>query len=156
MDYLNFDTLLYHGELHCSISVVLWLLVLFAILLDLWDGVYTARQLRQRVHSHKLRVTVKKVSEYWRFMLIAFVIDTVGILFPIYALPYISILFCIGLVGVEAKSMLEHAKKRKSKAIEMEEIIKMVIDSATKPDAKETILRIRDFLEMKPNSNETN
>lgn len=135
-----------HFLLHLSISVALWLLVIAAILLDLWDGVHTAKQTHQRIHSHKLRVTVEKISEYWRLMLIGFFIDTIGVLFPVYSLPYLSILFCVGLIGVEAKSMLEHAKERKSKALEAKDIIKMVIDCANEADAKDILNKFGEYL----------
>lgn len=140
------ETTAQHFMTHLSVSVALWLLVIAVIMLDLWDGVYTAKVTHQRIHSHKLRVTIDKVSEYWRLMLVGFFIDTIGVLFPVYALPYLSILFCVGLIGVEAKSMLEHAKRRKSKALEAKEIISMVIDCATEVDAHAILEKINEYM----------
>lgn len=50
--------------LFLGVFFVVCILVITAILLDLWDGVHTARKTGQRVHSHKLRVTIAKMSEY--------------------------------------------------------------------------------------------
>lgn len=144
------ETTAQHFVTHLAVSVALWLLVIAAIMLDLWDGVYTAKYTHQRIHSHKLRVTVDKMSEYWRLMLIGFFIDTIGVLFPAYSLPFLSILFCVGLMGVEAKSMFEHAKKRKSKALEVKEIIEMVVECATEKDAKALLEKFGEYLDSKP------
>lgn len=145
MEIIN-TTLCNHFVHHCAISVMLWILLIAAILLDLWDGVYTAKKTHQRIHSHKLRITIDKMTEYWRLMLIGFFIDTIGVLFPIYALPYISILFCIGLIGVEAKSMLEHAKRRNSKAMEAKDIISNIIAAATEKDATTIFEKINEYI----------
>ncbi len=145
------ETTAQHFMTHLAVSVALWLLVIAAIMLDLWDGVYTAKVTHQRIHSHKLRVTIDKVSEYWRLMLVGFIIDTIGVLFPVYALPFLSIVFCIGLIGVEAKSMLEHAKRRKSKALEAKDIISMVVTCASEGDANKLLSKINEYL----NNNET-
>lgn len=143
------ETAAQHFMTHLYISVALWLLVILAILLDLWDGVYTAKATHQRIHSHKLRVTIDKVSEYWRLMLIGFIIDTIGVLFPVYSLPFLSIVFCVGLIGVEAKSMFEHAKRRKSKALEAKDIISMVVACASEGDAHSVLEKINDYLNNK-------
>lgn len=147
MEQLTSPDIVQHMMLHLSVSLGLWLLVIFAILLDLWDGIYTAKKLHQRVHSHKLRVTIAKISEYWRLMLIGFIIDTVGVLLPFYALPYLSMCLCIGLICVEAKSMLEHAKKRSSATLQLHDIFKMAIDCATEADAKDMLKKFGEYLD---------
>ncbi|MDE5811195.1 MAG: phage holin family protein [Muribaculaceae bacterium] len=111
------------------------LLVVFAILVDLWDGVQTARVTGQRVHSHKLRVTMAKMSEYFRFVVIGFLIDCVGMLFSFYVMPFVVILFGIGLILVEVKSMLEHARRRKSRTTELPAIIQAILDCRHEKDA---------------------
>lgn len=110
--------------------------VIGAIMVDLWDGVYTAKITKVRVHSHKLRVTVAKMSEYWRFCVIGFLIDCIGMIFTWYGLPYLAVVFGVGLVGVEIKSMFEHAKKRKSNTAELPLILSSIQEAATEKDAK--------------------
>ena len=70
--------------LFLGIFLAVCILVIAAIMLDLWDGVHTAKKTNQRVHSHKLRVTIAKMSEYWRFILIGFLVDCLGIFFSFY------------------------------------------------------------------------
>lgn len=142
---INLEEVVIHLFSHLEISVALWLLVIVAVLLDLWDGVYTAKVTHQRIHSHKLRVTVNKISEYWRLMLIGFLIDTAGCLFPVYALPYLSILFCLGLICVEAKSMFEHVRKRRSQAVDVARIIQMLVECASEKDAKKLLKELGEY-----------
>lgn len=118
------------------------LLVILAIIMDLWDGVYTARRIGERIHSHKLRVTLSKISEYFRFIAIGFLVDCVGMLFPFYFMPFVAMLFGVGLTIVEAKSMFEHARKRNSHTVEVPDIIRSIIACAKEKDAHDLIEQI--------------
>lgn len=131
-----------HIYKHLGINLVLWLLVIVAVLIDLWDGVMTARKMGKKIHSHKLRITINKMGEYWRIMLLGFVFDFIGVIFPWYGYPYLSILICVGIVLIEMKSVYEHIKRRKSKASELPDIIAEVIKTASKPEAEEIIKKI--------------
>lgn len=127
------------GYLFIGVFFAVSLLVIMAIMLDLWDGVYTAKRTGQRVHSHKLRVTIAKVSEYWRFLLIGFLADCLGFLFSFYFLPFMALLFGMGLIVVDIISMFEHAKRRKSQLIDLPDIIDGIITASTK---KKTLKRL--------------
>lgn len=127
------------GYLFIGVFFAVSLLVIMAIMLDLWDGVYTAKRTGQQVHSHKLRVTIAKVSEYWRFLLIGFLADCLGFLFSFYFVPFLALLFGMALIVVEIKSMFEHAKRRKSHMKELPEIINDIIDAVDKKDAMRII-----------------
>lgn len=120
------------------------LLVIVAIILDLWDGVHTAKKTNQRVHSHKLRVTIAKISEYWRFILIGFLVDCLGVFFSFYILPFVAVLFGAGLIAVEAKSMFEHANRRKSHAAELPDIVNSIIAAVNQKDAQQIIKRLNE------------
>lgn len=125
--------------LFLGVFLIVCILVVLAIMLDLWDGVYTARKTNQRVHSHKLRVTIAKMSEYWRFLLIGFLIDCIGVFFDFYFLPFVAVLFGAGLIIVEGKSMFEHAHRRKSHMKELPDIINDIIGAVDKKDAMKII-----------------
>ena len=114
--------------LFLGIFLGICILVIIAIMLDLWDGVYTARKTNEKVHSHKLRVTIDKMSEYFRFILIGFLIDCLGIVFAFYIMPFVVILFGVGLIAVEAKSMFEHARKRKSHTADLPDIARAIVN----------------------------
>lgn len=119
------------------------ILVITAIMIDLWDGLYTARVAKQRIHSHKLRVTVDKLSEYFRFIVIGFLVDCIGYLFSPYFLPFVAILFGVGLIGVEVKSMFEHSARRKSGVRELPDLIGEIIHCVKEEDAAELIERLK-------------
>ncbi len=130
-----------------GVFLAVCILVIIAIMLDLWDGVYTARKTHQRVHSHKLRVTVQKVSEYFRFIVIGFLVDCLGFLFDFYTMPFVAVLFGFGLIVVEAKSMFEHAGRRKSAAADqLIEIAKEIVLCAKEKDANKIVNRIIDIV----------
>lgn len=136
---LNIDKVL----LFLGVFLVVSIVVITAIMLDLWDGVHTAKKTHERVHSHRLRVTIAKISEYWRLLLIGFLIDCLGVLFDFYFLPFVALLFGAGLIVVEAKSMFEHASKRKSHAVELPEIISKIVSASTSADAQKIIEALR-------------
>lgn len=135
------ETILSLNKLYLFLGIFLaiCILVITAIMLDLWDGVHTAKKTNQRVHSHKLRVTIAKMSEYWRFILIGFLVDCLGILFSFYVLPFVALLFGVGLIVVEAKSMFEHARLRKSHMTEVPKIINDIIAAVDKKEAQKIL-----------------
>lgn len=135
---ISFDKL----HLFLGVFFAICLLVICAILLDLWDGVHTANVTNQRIHSHKLRVTITKMSEYFRFILIGFLVDCIGYLFSPYKLPFVATVFGVGLIVVEAKSMFEHANRRKSHASNLPDIIQSIVECAHDKDAKKLVERI--------------
>lgn len=128
--------------LFMGVFLAISLFVVIAIMLDLWDGVHTARVIKERVHSHKLRVTIAKMSEYWRFIIIGFLIDCIGIIFDFYFMPFVAVVFGVGLILVEIKSMIEHSKLRKSQTAELPGIVKSMIKCANDKDAHALIERI--------------
>ncbi len=128
--------------LFLGVFLAVCIFVIGAIMLDLWDGVHTARKLKDRVHSHKLRITIAKMSEYWRFIMIGFLIDCIGIIFSFYILPYFAVLFGVGLIIIEIKSMLEHAKRRKSHTTELPDILHRIVDCANEKDAHDLLEKI--------------
>ena len=122
-----------------AIFLAICILVIVAIMLDLWDGVHTARKTGEKVHSHKLRVTIAKISEYFRFIAIGFLIDCIGIVFAFYIMPFVAVLFGVGLIAVEAKSMFEHASRRKSHTAELPDIARAMVNCHNIEDAMKII-----------------
>lgn len=131
-----------HLYTHLGISLAMWVLVMCLVCLDLIDALYTAKRTGKRIHSHKLRMTVSKFGEYWRFLLFGFFFDFVGVFFPWYGYPYMTIIITVGLAIIELKSMLEHARMRKSVTAELPDIIKQVVECADADDAKKLIKNI--------------
>lgn len=132
------------------IFFVLSLGIVVAIIADLADGIYTAKKTGQRIHSHKLRVTTDKFCEYWRFLLMAFIIDVVGLIvearFQCYPLPFCSMAIGVGLVAVEIKSMFEHARRRKSHVTEIPELLRQIMAASSQKDARAAMRAIADYI----------
>lgn len=129
--------------LFCGIFLAVSVLVIAAVMLDLWDGVHTARVTQARVHSHKLRVTIAKICEYWRFVVIGFLVDCLGLVFSFYFAPFVTVLFGAGLIVVEARSMFEHATRRKSHAAELPDLIAAILKCADERDARDLIKQLK-------------
>ena len=137
--------------LFLGIFAAVCLFDILAIMLDLWDGVYTAKSVGEKIHSHKLRITIGKMSEYWRFLIIGFLVDCILSFFSFYILPFVVVLFGVGLIIVEAKSMFEHAQRRKSKASELPSILKKIVSVKNTQEARELLKDITEYI----NSNQT-
>lgn len=99
---------------NAAILAVLALIVLAATLIDMTDALITARRTKRPIRSHSLRKTVAKISEYWRVLLAGFLADSVCCFSEYYDLPYAAMLIALGLVVIEIKSLMEHARMRKS------------------------------------------
>lgn len=133
----------------CILVVVfVWFFVILAVFCDLWDGVYTARKLHERIRSHKIRRTVDKICEYWRVMFIALLLDLLATLASMrYNLPYASLIGGALFVIVEGKSMFEHLKRRKSAALQIKDVLQGIIKCANQKDAVETLKVIKEYFD---------
>lgn len=130
--------------LFLGIFLAVCILVIIAIMMDLWDGVHTAKKTGRKIHSHKLRITIGKISEYFRFIVIGFLIDCLGIVFAFYIMPFVVILFGIGLIAVEAKSMFEHAALRKSHTADLPDMARRILNCHNIEEALRIIGTIND------------
>lgn len=102
-------------------------IVVFAVLLDLWSGVDAARAAKERIRSHRLRRTVSKVVDYLRLLFFGILIDVLGLALPWYDLPYCAILVTLGVLLIEAKSVIENYHKKRSTAAALPEILKDIV-----------------------------
>ena len=146
-----------HGKvlLFVGIFLALSIIIVFAVMLDLWDGVHTAKVTGERIHSHKFRETISKVSEYWRFIIIGFLIDCIGSLFSFYFMPFVAVLFGLGLMLTEVRSMFEHAKRRKSSAEDLPSLLKKIVKASTETEAKAVFDKISSLLGETDNNPQT-
>lgn len=131
-----------------TVVVFVWFFVILAVFCDLWDGVYTARKMHERIRSHKIRHTVDKICEYWRVLFIALLLDLLATLASMrYNLPYASLGVGALFVGVEGKSMFEHLKRRKSAALQIKDVLQGIIKCANQKDAVETLKIIKEYFD---------
>ena len=130
-----------------------WLLMIFAVLIDLWTGIERAKACGENIMSKKLRRTIVKISEYWRVMLFGLIIDIVLFIILPYYVPFGSIIFTLACVLIEAKSVIENLRRKKSAAAEVPEL---VIELLKRYDADkiESVINILSKLNNKKNDNE--
>ena len=120
----------------------IWLLMIFACLVDFWSGISTSRALKQKINSHGFRKTIDKISDYFKVLLVGLMIDLLGSIFTWYELPYASILFCLAVLAIEGKSVVENAKRKKARAGDIDKVLKEIISAATTEDAQLIFKRI--------------
>ena len=118
--------------------------ILFAVLIDLSTGIERAKKCKEKIKSHILRRTISKVVDYYRLLFFGILIDVLGLTFVWYNLPYCAVLVAVGVVLIEAKSVLENYQKMKSAAREMPAVVKQIIDAVTDKDAEKIIELIKD------------
>lgn len=135
---------------HLITCVVMWALVVSAAFIDLWDRVYTQNKLKKPLTSHLMRKTLGKIGEYWRFLLIALIIDVVIFtscsLIGVKTFPICTLLFSAALLIIETKSLIEHARERKSKVKDIQKIIQSVVNASSDKDAKKVIAAVTDYI----------
>ena len=126
-----------------TIIFVCCVLVVAAALLDMWTGVDAARANRERIRSHSLRKTVRKVIDYLRIVMFGCLIDILGLFFPWYDIPYACALVTFGVILIEGKSVIENLKKKRSSAAEVLDMVSRIIECADEKDAKKLISLIK-------------
>jgi membrane protein required for beta-lactamase induction len=122
----------------CAIAILL------AVLIDLSTGVERAKKCKEKIRSHILRRTISKVVDYYRLLFFGVIIDVLGLAFVWYNMPYCAVLVAVGVVLIEAKSVLENYQKMKSAARDMPDVVKQIIEAVTDKDANKVIELIKD------------
>lgn len=122
-----------------TIIFVCFVLVVAATLIDMWTGVDAARANRERIRSHSLRKTVRKVIDYLRIVVFGCLIDILGLFFPWYDIPYACALVTFGVILIEGKSVIENLKKKRSSAAEVLDMVSRIIECADEKDARRII-----------------
>lgn len=144
MDYsfhLNLTQDIGHGMTLIFICAVA---ILLAVLIDLSTGVERAKKCKERIKSRILRRTISKVVDYYRLLFFGVIIDVLGLAFVWYNMPYCAVLVAVGVVLIEAKSVLENYQKMKSAARDMPDVVKQIIEAVTDKDANKVIELIKD------------
>lgn len=118
--------------------------ILFAVLIDLSTGIERAKKCKEKIKSHILRRTISKVVDYYRLLFFGILIDVLGLTFVWYNLPYCTVLVAVGVVLIEAKSVLENYGKMKSFGRELPNVLKQIKEAATDKDAEKVLEFIKD------------
>lgn len=111
-----------------------FMIVLFAVLFDLYTGVRAAAKLKEKIQSHILRHTILKVIDYLTVVFFGVLIDVLGLCFPWYAIPYCCIVTTLGIILIEGKSVIENHAKMKNPAAKVPEMVGDVLERIIKCD----------------------
>lgn len=122
-----------------TIIFVCCILVIAAALLDMWTGVDAARANKEKIRSHSLRKTVRKVIDYLRIVVFGCLIDILGLFFPWYDIPYACAIVTLGVILIEGKSVIENLKKKRSSAAQVVDMVGRIIECADEKDARKLI-----------------
>lgn len=142
MDLISFDITQdwRHG---ITIIFICCVLVVIASIIDMWTGIDAARANREKICSHSLRKTVRKIIDYLRVVMFAVLIDILGLCFPWYEIPYACIVSTLGVLLIEGKSVIENFQKKRSHAADVITMVSQIIDCADEKDAKKLISLIK-------------
>lgn len=138
--HLNITQDVMHGV---TIIFICCVAIIVAVLLDLNTGINAARKNHEKIKSRILRRTITKIIDYLRVLVFGVIIDVLGLAFPWYNIPYCAILVAVGVVLIEAKSVLENYQKSKSAASELPDMLMDVIKAVTREDAQRIIEAIK-------------
>lgn len=139
--HLNLTQDIGHG---ITIIFMCFVLVIVACLIDLWTGVDAARKNREKIRSKILRRTVTKILDYVRVIIVGVLIDILGLSFTWYAMPYCAVVVTLGILIIEAKSVLENFHKKKSSAAQVVDIIEAIVEATDNDTAEKIIKAIKD------------
>lgn len=138
--HLNITQDLGHGM---TIIFICCVAIIVAVFLDLNTGINAAKKNLEKIKSRILRRTITKIIDYLRVLVFGVIIDVLGLAFPWYNIPYCAILVAVGVVLIEAKSVLENYQKSKSAASELPDMLMDVIKAVTREDAQRIIEAIK-------------
>ena len=124
-------------------------LILLGVLIDMWAGTAAARAVGERLSSHGFRKTVAKAVDYLRVVFFAALIDTLGLFFPWYLLPYFVMACTLGVLLIEGRSVIENSRKKKSQAAAIPDAVRSIIQAATREEAEKVLEQIDNLKGMK-------
>jgi membrane protein required for beta-lactamase induction len=139
--HLNITQDIGHGMTLIFICAVA---ILLAVLIDLSTGVERAKKCKEKIRSHILRRTISKVVDYYRLLFFGVIIDVLGLAFVWYNMPYCAVVVAVGVVLIEAKSVLENYQKMKSAARAMPDVVRQIVEAVTDKDAEKIVELIKD------------
>lgn len=143
------------------ITFFIYVLVLLAILADLWSGVRKAKRNGVARSSYGFKRTIDKIARYYNVMLALSVIDAMqmasiwylekyyGYHWPMF--PVITLMGAIGICLIEIKSIYEKAEDK----VRIENVAKMAGKIITnKDDISEIVKAVVEYMN-KPENNAT-
>lgn len=130
-----------HLQTFFLLAFILFVIVGVANIVDCIDAIITGRELGQELESARLRNALYKLSKYWLGLMLALLIDIVGVM-AIYKLPYLMMVATVAMLFIEGRSMIEHARRRKDKTAKVPEVMRDIAAFVGEDKFKEIIIDI--------------
>lgn len=143
----DWDALQAHLTVFALVIFLAWTGMVVACLADLVSGVDAAKTIGEKLHSHGLRETVKKVKDYTGVMFPFLFIDIIGSLFSWYMLPYVELVIAVGAILIEGFSVIENKRRKHSHAALIPELAKEIINCTRQKDAEALVEAIKKLSE---------
>lgn len=135
-----FDFVKQDVSIGITIVFVCCVFIIIATLLDLWTAAEAVKARKEKLSSHPILRTGRKIIDYLRLVFFVLMIDVLGLLcFSFYGIPYFVVIITMGILLREGLSMKENYKLKKSSAIEAVNIAAEIIKCITKEDAEKII-----------------
>ena len=143
----DWDALQAHLTVFALVIFLAWTGMVVAFLADLISGVDAAKTIGEKLHSHGLRETVKKVKDYTGVMFPFLFIDIIGSLFSWYMLPYVELVIAVGAILIEGFSVIENKRRKHSHAALIPELAEEIINCTRQKDAEALVEAIKKLSE---------
>lgn len=119
---LHFNTTqdVVHG---ITIIFMCFVIIVIAVLFDLYTGIKAAKKTGEPIRSHILRKTINKITDYYIAVGFGILIDWLGLCFPWYSIPYAAIISTLAVIIIEGRSVLENLARAKSHAAEVDDVV---------------------------------
>lgn len=131
----DWDGVQFRITVYAIIILIAYTGMIVSCVTDLISGIDAARAIGEKLHSHGLRETVKKIKDYTAVMFPFLFIDIIGSLFEFYFLPFATLLIMIGSMLIEGWSVVENKRRKHSHAALLPTLAKEIIECTREKDA---------------------
>lgn len=138
----DYQGLGHYVVIRVAITMVCWLFMVVATLVDFWSGIATARALHEPLMSHGFRRTIAKIGSYWQVLIFALLFDILGAFISFYYLPFMTMISTLSIIIIEARSVVENNKRRKVSAAQIPEVTEQIIAAMTNEEAVAALTRV--------------
>lgn len=135
-----------HFQLRLGIVICCWLFMIIAVIIDFMSGIRKSKALNIELRSSGYRSSLNKLKDYWSVALFALMFDILAGLFPFWKYPLFSVMACVVILCIEAKSVIENSQATKSGAGKIPATAKQLLKVLTSSEKTELIKEILEKL----------
>ena len=137
--HINTSADVWHGV---TVIFLCFVIVIVAVLIDLYTGIRAAKTLGEPIRSHILRKTIRKTIEYALVVVLGVLIDLLGLPFKWYVMPYAAMLITLSVIIIEGRSVLENLTRMKSPASKIDNVAGDILQEIIDAKSDKTAMKI--------------